>query len=181
MATAQQTEMHGTMAEFETPVELMSAIKSARGAGYERMDAYAPHEIHGLDKALGLPPSRLPLYILLGGIAGALLGYGLQYYASVQSYPLNIGGRPNHSWPAFIVVTFEMTILCAGLTAVVGLILLCKLPRPYHPVFNAPQFLRASQDRFFLCIEAADPLYDASAIRRFFEGMQPLSIAEVPK
>ena len=172
--------MHGLMAEFDSPERLLDACRSARDAGFVSMDAYAPTEVHGLSEALGMKPSPLPKLVLIGGIVGGLIGYLLQFWTATIEYPMNIGGRPNHSWPSFIVVTFEMTILCAGLTAVVGLIMLCKLPKPYHPVFNVPEFQeRASRDRFFLCIEQSDPKFDTGATRTFLEGLDPLGVYEV--
>jgi hypothetical protein len=167
------------MAEFETPEQLLDAARAARDAGYHKLDAYSPNEIHGLDQTLGLPRSRLPVYVLIGGIIGALTGYLIQYYSAVVDYPVNVGGRPDHSWPAFIIVTFELTILLAGLTAVVGLVLMCGLPRPYHPVFNVPEFERASQDRYFLCIETDDARFDATQTRAFLDALSPVNVFEV--
>ena len=169
----------GLMAEFETPTALVAAANQARLAGYRKMDAYSPIPIHELDEALGLERTRLPRLVLLGGILGGLGGYSLQYWASTIAYPLNIGGRPFHSWPQFIPVTFETTVLGAALTCFLGMWALNKLPQPYHPVFNVPAFARASTDRFFLCIEAADPRFDAATTAEFLKGLHPVGVSEV--
>ena len=171
--------LHGLMAEFAAPERLVAAAAAARARGYRAMDAYAPFPVEGLSEALGLPPSRMPLVILLGGAAGGLGGYGLQYWGMVASYPINTGGRPLNSWPAFIPVTFELTILCAALAAVFGLILLNGLPMPYHPVFNVPRFSLASRSRFFLCIEARDRLFSVEEARRFLVEQAPEGVYEV--
>jgi Protein of unknown function (DUF3341) len=171
--------LYGLMAEFETPTELVEAAERARLAGYRRMDAYTPIPIEELSEALGLQRTRLPLLVLLGGIAGCLAGFGLEYWTSAIEYPMNVGGRPFNSWPQFIPVTFETTVLGAALTAFFGMWALNKLPQPYHPVFNVPAFTRASTDRFFLCIEAADPRFDRTATRKFLEGFHPVGVSEV--
>ena len=149
--------LYGLMAEFDSPEDLLDAAQRAYEEGYRRMDAYTPFPVEGLAEAIGFHRTRLPLVVLLGGIAGGLGGYGLQYCISVIDYPLNVGGRPLHSWPAFIPVTFEMTILIAALAAVLGMLALNGLPMPYHPVFNVPEFELASRNLFFLCIEATRP------------------------
>jgi ActD protein len=169
----------GLMAEFETPDGLVAATEKARLEGYRKMDAYTPIPIEELNEALGLNRTRLPKLVFLGGLLGGLGGYSLEYWTQVIAYPINIGGRPFHSWPHFIPVTFETTVLGAALTAFVGMWALNKLPQPYHPVFNVPAFARASTDRFFLCIEAADPRFDLDATRRFLEGLHPVGVSEV--
>jgi hypothetical protein len=171
--------IYGLMAEFETHEQLLAAAAAARERGYRRMDGFTPFPVEGLPEALGRPRTRVPLIVLLGGIFGGLGGYFMEWYANVISYPLNIGGRPLNSWPAFIPITFELTILGAALSAFFGSMALNKLPQPYHPVFNAPHFERASIDRFFLCIEAVDPLFDLQATRVFLESTQALSVSEV--
>lgn len=172
-------ELHGLMAEFDNPTALVAGAEKARLAGYRQMDAYSPIPIEELSDALGLERTRLPKLVLLGGILGGLGGYGLQYWSQAIAYPLNIGGRPLHSWPQFIPVTFETTVLGAALSAFLGMWALNKLPQPYHPVFNVPEFARASTDRFFLCIEATDPRFDRAATETFLRGLHPLGVTEV--
>ena len=171
--------LHGLMAEFDNPSALVAAAERARLAGYRRMDAYSPIPIEELSEALGLRRTRLPLAVLLGGIGGCLAGFGLEYWVSVVAYPLNIGGRPLNSWPQFVPVMFETTVMGAALTAFFGMWALNKLPQPYHPVFNVPEFVRASTDRFFLCIEATDPRFDREATWRFLEDLRPIGVSEV--
>ena len=172
--------IYGLLAEFHTPTELVQATRSAYEAGYRRMDAYSPFAIEEVSEALGFHKTSVPLVVLVGGILGGLGGYLLQYWISAISYPLNVGGRPYHSWPAFIVVTFEMTILFAGLAAVFGMFALNGLPMPYHPLFNSPRFSAATRDRFFLCIEAADPKFDREGTRQFLQTLEPFDVSEVP-
>ena len=172
-------EIYGLMAEFDNPSALVVAAEKARLAGYRKMDAYSPIPIEELNEALGLRRTRLPILVFLGGVFGGLGGYGLEYWSQTMAYPMNIGGRPFHSWPQFIPVTFETTVLGAALTAFVGMWALNKLPQPYHPVFNVPEFARASTDRFFLCIEAVDPRVDRSGTRQFHEGLKPVGVSEV--
>lgn len=167
------------MAEFATPETVLGAAQRAFAAGYRHMDAYTPFPVDGLAEAIGFRRTGVPLLVLLGGIAGGLGGYVLQYWVSVLAYPLNIGGRPLHSWPAFVVVTFELTILVAALAAVLGMLALNGLPKPYHPVFNVPRFALASEDRFFLCIEATDPQFEPERTRRFLEECQADQVSEV--
>lgn len=167
------------MAEFANPESVLGAAQRAFAAGYRHMDAYTPFPVDGLAEAIGFRRTGLPLIVLLGGIAGGLGGYALQYWVSVLAYPLNIGGRPLHSWPAFVVVTFELTILVAALAAVLGMLALNGLPKPYHPVFNVPRFALASEDRFFLCIEATDPQFESEQTRRFLEECHADQVSEV--
>ena len=171
--------LYGLMAEFDNPSALVAAAERARLAGYRRMDAYSPIPIEELSEALGLRRTKLPLLVLLGGIGGCLGGFGLQYWASALQYPMNVGGRPFNSWPQFIPVTFETTVLGAALTCFVGMWALNKLPQPYHPVFNVPAFARASTDRFFLVIETADPRFDRDTTWRFLEDLRPVGVSEV--
>jgi hypothetical protein len=167
------------MAEFEDPQALVAATSQARREGYRRMDAYSPFPIEELHEALGSPPSRLPLVVLVGGVFGCIGGYGLQYWAASIAYPLNIAGKPFNSWPMFIPITFECTILAASLAAVMGMLALNGLPMPYHPVFNVPRFALASRNRFFLCIEARDPSFDLEKTRRFLESLGPREVSTV--
>jgi hypothetical protein len=178
-AVAHHASIYGLMAEFDSPDILKEAALKAHEAGYRKMDAYTPFPIEGLDEALGFKPSRLSLIVLIGGLAGLALGYGLQYYISVIDYPVMVGGKPLHSWPAFIPVTYELMILSASIAAVVGMLALNGLPMPYHPVFNVPRFDLASNDRFFLCIEAKDPQFDREKTKRFLEQCQPYDVSEV--
>jgi hypothetical protein len=171
--------VYGLLAEFDSPEELVAAGERAYADGYRRLDAYTPFPVHGLAEAIGFRTNRLPLLVLLGGIVGAGVGFFSQYYAAVIDYPINVGGRPLNSWPAFIPITFEVTILVAATTAVLGMLALNGLPQPYHPVFNAPRFALATRDRFFLCIEATDPRFDSEATRRFLEGLGAKEVTDV--
>jgi hypothetical protein len=171
--------LFGLMAEFDNPTALVEAATRARLAGYREMDAYSPIPIEELNEALGLRRTRLPRLVLCGGILGGLGGYGLQVWSQTLAYPMNVGGRPSLSWPHFIPVTFETTVLGAALAAVVGMWALNKLPMPYHPVFNVPAFARASTDRFFLCIEARDSRFDLTATRQFLESLHPVGVSDV--
>ena len=173
------TQLYGMTAEFDDPHHLVSAAYEARRAGYTKMDAYTPQPVEGLAEALNLPRSRVPLIVLVGGLTGATAGILLQYWVSVIAYPINVGGRPLASWPMFVPVTFEMTILFSSLAAVVGMIAVNGLPMPYHPIFNAKHFERASQDGFFLCIEATDPLFDPERTREFLQSLHPREVADV--
>jgi hypothetical protein len=171
--------LYGIMAEFNSPGELVAAARAAREGGYRKLDAYSPFPIEDLNGVLHLHKNRLPLIVLLGGLAGGIIGYLLQYYVTVWDYPINIGGRPLHSWPSYIVITFEMTILFAAISAVLGFLALCGLPMPYHPVFNVPRFAMASRSRFFLCIESDDPMFDRERTSAFLQSLEPREVTEV--
>lgn len=171
--------LYGLMAEFEQPEQLLEATRRAYDAGYRKMDAYSPFPVEGLAEALGRKHTAIPLLVLAGGILGGTGGYFMQWYATTIHYPLNVGGRPFHSWPAYIPITFELTVLTAALFALVGMLALNRLPQPHHSVFNEPGFWRASQDRFFLAVKAADPLFDAARTRAFLEGLRPVKVMEV--
>jgi hypothetical protein len=171
--------IYGLMAEFPSADALIAAAHQVHEAGFQKVDAYTPYPIEAVSEALDLPRSKVPLIVLIGGLLGGLGGYMLQYWSQVIRYPMNVGGRPVHSWPSFIVPTFECTILGAALTAVIGMILLNGLPLPYHPVFNVPRFALASRDRFFLVIEAVDPKLDPDATRSFLAGLNASEVSEV--
>jgi hypothetical protein len=176
-----EPRLHGVMAEYAREDELLAAAAAARARGYRALDAYAPFPVEGLEDALGLPDSPMPAIVLAGGVLGCATGYGLQYWASVLSYPLNSGGRPLNSWPAFIPVTFELTILFAALAAVFGMIAVNGLPLPYHPVFNVPRFSLASRSRFFLVVESRDALFDRGSARAFLTEPGAEEVYDVPE
>jgi hypothetical protein len=175
----QRSHLHGIMGEFESPQQLLAAAKKARAAGYKHIDAYTPFPIEGLSEAIGFHWTAVPLITLIGGIGGGLTGFGLQYWCSAITYPLNIGGRSLNSWPAFIPVTFELTVLGASIFAVVGMLALNRLPQPYHPVFNVERFASASTDRFFLVIEARDPKFELAGSARFLQEASAKFVSEV--
>ena len=174
-----RTSTYGIMAEFDSPTALVAAAHRTHEAGYQRIDAYSPFPVEGLAEATGFHRNSVPLVVLIGGLLGSLSGYALQYWVATTAYPLNIGGKPFHSWPAFIPVTFECTILVAALSAVLGMLALNGLPQPYHPVFNVPRFALASRNRFFLCIEARDAKFDLAHTRKFLEGLGPREVTTV--
>ena len=171
--------VYGLLAEYTEPERLVEAAKRAYGEGYRKMDAYSPMPVEGLAEAIGFTRNAVAPMVLVGGILGACTAYGMIYYSTVINYPINIGGRGLNSWPAFVAIMFELTILFGSFAAVLGMLGLNGLPMPYHPVFNAPEFAAASADRFFLCIEAKDPKFDREATRRFLEGLGPKSVVEV--
>src|SRR5437870_3081854 len=177
--TLRASATYGLLAEFDDPTSLVAATASAHQAGYRVMDAYSPFPIEEIHEALGSHHTRLPLVVLIGGLVGCLGGYGLQLWTSAVAYPLNVAGKPFHSWPAFIPVTFECTILGAALAAVLGMLALHGLPQPYHPVFNVPRFALASRNRFFLCIEARDPKFHLERTRAFLETLGPTEVNTV--
>ena len=171
--------IYGLMAEFRDPEELLAAAHRVYEAGYRKIDAHTPLPVEGLADALGPERNWLPLVVLIGGIIGGVAGYFMQYYSSVLDYPINVGGRPYHSWPAFIPLTFELIILVAAFAAVLGMLGLNGLPQPYHPVFNVPGFELASSSRFFLVIEAADPNFDREQTREFLATLEPEEVSEI--
>ena len=171
--------IYGVVAEFETPVALVNAAVKTIAHGYRKVEANSPFPVEGLDEALGFHHSRVPLITLMGGVVGCVGGFFMEWYSAAKHYPMNIGGRPLNSWPAFIPIAFELTILCAAIAAVLGMLALNGLPMPYHPLFNVARFERASRDRFFLCIEAADPQFDREKTKRFLESLNPNGVYEV--
>ncbi len=171
--------IYGVTAEFDTPTELVNAARAAREKGYRKVEAYSPFPIEELHEALHLHHNKLPLIVLIGGICGLLTAWVMQYYVTVIEFPINIGGRPLNSWPAYIIIMFELTVLFAAISCVLGLLALCGLPMPYHPMFNVPRFASASRNRFFLCIEAADPLFDHDKTVEFLETLEPREVSEV--
>ena len=179
VSQAQTAELYGLAAEFDTPEAVIDAANRAREAGYKKMDAYTPFPVNGLDEALGMTNTRLGWLVLIMGILGGAAAFFMQYYANAIFYPLNIGGKPLNSWPNFIIITFECTVLFAAFTA--GLFMLARngLPQPYHPIFNTPNFGSATRDHFFLCIEADDPAFELDKTRDFLEDLSPLRVSEV--
>jgi hypothetical protein len=171
--------VYGLIAEFDNPNDLVAAAHKTYAAGYRKLDAFSPFPIEELAEAIGFHHNRLPLLVLIGGILGGLGGYGLQFWASTIAYPINVGGRPLHSWPSFIPPTFETTVLFAALTAVLGMLALNGLPMLHHPIFNASRFALASRDTFFLFVEAEDPKFDAERTRAFLEALAPRKVSEV--
>ncbi|ADI14151.1 DUF3341 domain-containing protein [Truepera radiovictrix] len=178
-AATAEPELYGLVAEFETPEALLEAANAAREEGYTKMDAYTPFPVTGLDEALGMSNTRLGWVVLIMGLLGGASAFFMQWFAQVVHYPLNIGGRPLNAWPNYIVITFEVTVLLSAFTA--GLFMLARngLPRPYHPIFNTPNFEAATRDRFFLCIEASDPEFDLGLTARFLEKLGPVRVSEV--
>jgi hypothetical protein len=175
----EEPALFGLMAEFEEHEQLLAAARRAYAEGYRRMDAYSPFPVEGLAEALGHENSAIPLFTLAGGIIGGLGAYFMQWYAMAKLYPINVGGRPLNSWPNFIPVTFELTVLIASVSAFLGVFILNRLPEPHHPVFNVPEFDRASSDRFFLCIEADDPKFEVVETRKFLENLKAIKVTEV--
>jgi hypothetical protein len=171
--------LYGLLAEFETPTALIEAARGARAAGYRKLDAYTPYPIHELTEALRLPRTKLPIVVFAGGALGCATALSMQWFASAVHYPINVGGRPLASWPSFIPITFELTVLFAAIAAVLGMLALNGLPMPYHPVFNVPRFALASRDRFFLSVEAGDPLFHPEKTKSFLSGLGAREVTEV--
>ena len=173
--------LYGLLAEFDSAAGIVAAARRVHAEGYRKVDAYTPYPMEEVLDALHLHETHVPKIVLAGGIAGLLGGFGLQYYCSVIAYPLNIGGRPMAAWPAWVVPSFETTVLLAALAAVFGTLALCGFPQPYHPVFNVPSFSSASRDRFFLCIESGDPKFDREKTEEFLKGLGANAVEEVPE
>jgi Protein of unknown function (DUF3341) len=172
-------ELYGLMAEFHAPEEIVKAADAVYAAGYRRVDAYTPYPMEDVLDALHLHETHVPKLALAGGLLGMAGGWALQYWSSVVEYPMNIGGRPFNSWPAFIVPTFETTVLGAAFATVFGMLLLNGFPQPYHPVFNVESFATASRDRFFLCIESRDLKFDLEEVRELLRGLGASEVSEV--
>ena len=179
MLVKETSALYGLIAEFDTPEDLMAAAEKARDAGYKKLDAFAPFPVEGLSAAIGFKDKFIPILMLCGGIFGSSWGLGMQIFSLGVHYPLNIGGRPMWSWPNFIPIMFEATVLTAAFTGVIMMFALNGLPQPYHPVFNAPNFDRASTDKFFLCIEAKDPKFDLTATRQLLQSANPVLVSEI--
>ncbi|HEV8383229.1 MAG TPA: DUF3341 domain-containing protein [Candidatus Acidoferrales bacterium] len=171
--------IYGLLAEFDNPEELLAAARRAREAGYRSLDAFSPMPIEGLAEAVGFERSKLPLVVLIGGVIGCLSGFALQWWINVINFPLNIGGKPHNSWPSFIPVTFEMTVLFASLAATLGMLAMNGLPAPYHPVFNVPRFALATRDRFFLCVKARDAKFDVARTKEFLSSLHARGVYEI--
>ena len=174
-----RSHIYGVIGEFEKPEQLVHAAAKIREAGYRYFEAYSPFPVEGLSEAMGIRRNLVPLITLVGGLVGGLGGFGFQYWVAVISYPQNIGGRPLNSWPAFIPVTFELTILCASLCAVFGMLALNGLPQPHHPIFNAHRFSHASADRFFVCIQARDKKFQLADTARLLQGLAAHHVSDV--
>jgi hypothetical protein len=170
----------GYLAEFENPTELVEAAEKVYAEGYRKLDTYSPFPIEAASEAVGFHHTRLPLIVLIGGLTGLAVAFGMQYWISVIDYPLNVGGRPFNSWPAFVIVCFELTVLFSAISAVIGMFALNGLPMPYHPVFNVQRFVDASKDGFFLVIEATDPKFDVEETESFLKALSPMGVWEVP-
>ena len=173
---ASKSLIYGLMAEFNDPNELVAAAHSARHEGYRRMDAYSPLPIEELHEALGFPQTKLPLIVLIGGVVGCVSGYLLQFWVSTMAYPMNVGGKPLHSWPAFIPVTFEVAVLFGALGAVFGMFGLNRLPMHHHPLFRSKVFERVTDDAFFISIESWDPQFDSVATGKLLKSLGAQSV-----
>ncbi len=171
--------LYGLMAEFADAADLLHAAQKTRAAGYRRMDAFSPFAIEGMDDALSLHSSKISYFVLGGALVGMIAGFAMQYFSAVINYPVNVGGRPLDSIPAFIPITFEMAVLFGAFSGLIAMFVLNGLPMPYHPVFNVPEFKKMTSGRFFLCIEGRDPQFDLDATRQFLHGLSPLKVSDV--
>ena len=171
--------LYGVIAGFENPSDLVAAARRVYSLGYRRINGYSPYPIEELSEAIGFTHTSLPLIVFIGGLVGGIGGFLMQYYMEVIDYPINVGGKPYNSWPAFIPITFEMTVLVAAFSAVLGMLVLNKLPQPYHPVFNVPNFAMATRDRFFLAIEANDPKFDHAEVVELLKSLNAVEVNDV--
>ena len=171
--------LYGVIAEFENPSDLVAAARKVYSVGYRRINGYSPYPIEELSEAIGFTHTSLPLIVFIGGLIGGIGGFLMQYYIEVIDYPINVGGKPYNSWPAFIPITFEMTVLVAAFSAVLGMLVLNKLPQPYHPVFNVPNFAMATRDRFFLAIEANDPKFEHAEVIELLKSLNAVEVTDV--
>ena len=179
MSPENDAALYGLVAEFDQASALLEAVRRARAAGFERLEAYSPFSVEGIDEALGMTRNHIPLLTLLGGAAGAAVGFFIQWYSATIDYPINVGGRPLDSWPSFMPTTFEFAVLFAALAAVIGVFALSGLPRLMHPLFNVEAFRRASVDRFFLVLRSDDPRFDRTEAYGFVNSLQPCAIHTV--
>lgn len=179
MSSMKSKSIYGLLAEFESPEELLAAAQRTHDAGYKSIDAFSPIPVEGLAEAVGFEKTHLPALVLIGGILGGLSGFGMCWYANVLSFPQIIGGKPFNTWPMWIPITFELTILGAALTCVIGMLALNGLPKPYHPVFNVERFALATSDRFFLCIKARDKKFDLKNTKMFLNGLKSHGVFEI--
>jgi hypothetical protein len=175
-----RTPIYGLLAEFETPQQLLEATRRTRQAGYREVDAFAPYPVEGLATELGMRKTRMPVLVLLTALVGTAAGFGMQYWTMKVDYPFDAGGRPYNSWPAFLPIVFEVMVLVASLSALLGMLFLNGLPQPYHPLFRVERFAEANSFRFFLCVEAADPRFDREATAGFLAGLAAARVIEVP-
>ena len=173
--------LYGVMAEFQTADELIAATKAAVDAGYTRLDGYSPYPVGEVADHLGFPRSEIGAVMFIGGVVGATFGFLMQTWITVVDYPVSVGGKPYWSWPQYVPVTWALLVLTASMSGLFGLLALCGLPQPYHPVFNVDRFRRATRDRFFLCIEAVDPLFEPAKVKAFLSTLKPDDVAEVPE
>jgi hypothetical protein len=178
--TTTSTRLYGLLAEYKSPEALVEAAEKTYARGYRRIDAFSPFPVEGLAEAIGFHSNRIPLIVLIGGLTGGIGAFFMMWFSAVLNYPINVGGKPLLSWPAFVPITFELTILIASFAAVFGMLALNGLPMPHHPLFYVPDFTRASRSRFFLCIQADDPLFDRNETRAFLESLEPRRIIDVP-
>ena len=171
--------LYGIMAQFDNPTDLVNAARTVYESGYRRINGYSPYPIEELSEAIGFTHTSLPLIVFIGGVIGGVSGFLMQYWIEVVNYPLIVGGKPYNSWPAFIPITFECTVLFAAFSAVLGMLVLNKLPQPYHPVFNAPNFALATRDRFFLAVEANDPKFKHDEVVELLKGLGAIDITDI--